>query len=417
MAEKIEMPRLSDTMEEGVIAKWNVKEGDKVSSGDIIAEVETDKATMEVEVFEAGTILKILVAEGDAGPLGGLMAVIGEEGEDISELLEGAGDGSTGDGGEEEQIAAEKAPSGEEAPEDAGRAVDEGDREIQTGGTDEDGRIKASPLARKIAEEKGISLGQIEGSGPDGRIVKKDVEDYKAPEKGVAYTYETQEREDVRVSQMRKTIARRLSESKYSSPHFYETIDIDMKQAIAARTRLHEVSDVRISLNDIVVTACAHALREHPDVNSSWMEDTIRRHGDVNIAVAVAVEDGLLTPVLKHADKKNLRTLSTEMRELAELSREKKLQPDQMEGSTFSISNLGMFGIEEFTAIINPPNASILAIGAIRDVPVVENGEIVPGKRMKVTLSSDHRIVDGALAAQFLNTVRQMLENPLSMLL
>jgi len=416
MAEKIEMPRLSDTMEEGVIAKWNVKEGDKVSSGDIIAEVETDKATMEVEVFESGTILKILVAEGDAVPLGGLMAVIGEEGEDISELLEGAGDGSTGDGGEEEQTA-EKAPSGEEAPEDAGRDVDEGDREIQTGGTDEDGRIKASPLARKIAEEKGISLGQIEGSGPDGRIVKKDVEDYKAPEKGVAYTYETQESEDVRVSQMRKTIARRLSESKYSSPHFYETIDIDMKQAIAARTRLNEVSDVRISFNDIVVKACAHALREHPDVNSSWMEDTIRRHGDVNIAVAVAVEDGLLTPVLKHADKKNLRTLSTEMRELAELSREKKLQPDQMEGSTFSISNLGMFGIEEFTAIINPPNASILAIGAIRDVPVVENGEIVPGKRMKVTLSSDHRIVDGALAAQFLNTVRQMLENPLSMLL
>lgn len=417
MAEKIEMPRLSDTMEEGVIAKWNVKEGDKVSSGDIIAEVETDKATMEVEVFESGTILKILVAEGDAVPLGGLMAVIGEEGEDISELLEGAGDGSAGEGGEEEQPAAEEAPSGEEAPEDAGRDVEEGDRETSTGDSDEDGRIKASPLARKIAEEKGISLGQIEGSGPDGRIVKKDVEDYKAPEKGVAYSYESQESEDVRVSQMRKTIARRLSESKYSSPHFYETIDIDMKQAIAARARLNEVSDVRISFNDIVVKACAHALREHPDVNSSWMEDTIRRHGDVNIAVAVAVEDGLLTPVLKHADKKNLRTLSTEMRELAELAREKKLQPDQMEESTFSISNLGMFGIEEFTAIINPPNASILAIGAIRDVPVVENGEIVPGKRMKVTLSSDHRIVDGALAAQFLNTVRQMLENPLSMLL
>lgn len=425
MAEKIEMPRLSDTMEEGVIAKWNVKEGDKVSSGDIIAEVETDKATMEVEVFESGTILKILVAEGDAVPLGGLMAVIGEEGEDISELLEGAGDGSAGEGEEGDQAAdKEAAPPAEEGADEAGRDVDEGDRGMEpadgdgAADSDDDGRIKASPLARKIAEERGISLDRIEGSGPDGRIIKKDVESYKEPERGVSdYSYEGQESEDIRVSQMRKTIARRLSESKFTSPHFYETIEIDMKPAFEARTRLNEISDVKISFNDIVVKACAHALRQHPDVNSSWMGDTIRRHGDVNIAVAVAVEDGLLTPVLRHADKKSLRTLSAETRELAGLAREKKLQPDQMEGSTFSISNLGMYGIEEFTAIINPPNATILAVGAIRDVPVVENGEIVPGKRMKVTLSSDHRIVDGALAAQFLNTVRQMLENPLSMLL
>jgi len=426
MAIKIEMPKLSDTMEEGVIAKWNVSEGDKVESGDIIAEVETDKATMEVEVFDEGTILKILVAEGDAIPLGETMAIVGEEGEDISDLIEeakaAAGSEETEET-EETEVKKDEKPSDKRGKKEFDPVLGDlngkgsGEKEKETIG--EHGRIKASPLARKMAEEKGIELADVSGSGPDGRIIKRDIEEYKekpAPEK-VSVTFESEESEDVRVSQMRKTIARRLSESKFSSPHFYETIDIDMKAAVEARTALNEMSDVKISFNDIIVKACAFALRRHRDVNSSWLEDKIRKHGDVHVAIAVAVDEGLLTPVIKHTDKKNLRQISSETRELAELARNKKLQPQQMEGSTFTISNLGMFGIEEFTAIINPPNASILAVGAIRDVPVVENGEIVPGKRMKVTLSSDHRVVDGAKAASFLNTLRQMLENPLSMVL
>jgi len=423
MAEKIEMPKLSDTMEEGVIAKWNVKEGDKVESGDVIAEVETDKATMEVEVFDSGTVLKIMVGEGDAVPLGGVMAIIGEEGEDISDLLEGL-DGN----GEPSEKKEEK--DSEDKEEKKEKTDSEGEDESfdpiledvngQEKSTD-DGRIKASPLARKIAEDKGIDLKNVKGSGPDGRIVKRDIESYepkKAEKKdAAAVTFDSEESEDIKISQMRKVIAKRLSESKFTNPHFYETVDIDMEGAIDARAKLNEVSDVKISFNDIVVKACAAALRRHPAVNSSWLDDVIRKHGDVNVAVAVAIDEGLMTPVIRHADKKNLRQISAETKELAGLARDRKLQPDQMEGSTFTISNLGMFGIEEFTAIINPPNACILAVGAIRDVPVVKNGEVVPGKRMKVTLSSDHRIVDGAKAAEFLNTVRQMIENPLSMLL
>jgi pyruvate dehydrogenase E2 component (dihydrolipoamide acetyltransferase) len=420
MAEKIEMPKLSDTMEEGVIARWNVKEGDKVESGDIIAEVETDKATMEVEVFDSGTILKLLVGEGESVPLGGLMAVIGEEGEDISDILESAeSEPEEAEKSEEKQSDQGSESKKEQEKESYEPILDDvkGNGAGRTDGSDDDGRIKASPLARKMAEEKGISLKQVDGSGPEGRIVKRDIENFKAPAYSDAGRLESRESKEIRISQMRKTIARRLSESKFSYPHFYETIDIDMKAAVQARTRLNEMSDVKISFNDIVVKACAHALLHHPYVNSSWMDDKIVQHGDVNIAVAVAVDEGLMTPVIRHADRKNLRAISSETRELAELARNKKLQPDQMEGSTFTISNLGMFGIEEFTAIINPPNACILAVGAIRDVPVVENGEVVPGKRMKVTLSSDHRVVDGAKAAAYLNTLRHMLENPLGMLL
>ncbi|NBC66824.1 MAG: pyruvate dehydrogenase complex dihydrolipoamide acetyltransferase [Bacteroidetes bacterium] len=409
MAVKIEMPKLSDTMEEGVIAKWNVEEGDKVSSGDVIAEVETDKATMEVEVFDDGTILKILAQEGDAIPLGGLMAVVGEEGEDISEIIEEA---ESGQEPEKTEVEEEKEEKSKEKKESAK------EEKSSESSTSDNGRIKASPLARKMAEDKGIDLNHVEGSGPEGRIIKRDIEDYEpaaAPAAQIQYTSE--EDEDVKISQMRKTIARRLAESKFTNPHFYETIDIDMEHAIEARNRLNEISEVKISFNDIVVKACAAALRQHPYVNSSWMDDVIRQHGDVNIAVAVAIEEGLMTPVINHADKKNLRQISTETRELAGLAKDRKLQPEQMEGSTFTVSNLGMFGIEEFTAIINPPNVCILAVGAIRDVPVVKDGEVVPGKRMKVTLSSDHRVVDGAKAADFLNTLRELLENPLSMLL
>ena len=423
MAVKIEMPKLSDTMEEGVIAKWNVKEGDKVSSGDVIAEVETDKATMEVEVFDDGTILKIMANEGDAIPLGGLIAIVGDEGEDISDLVGGSSDSSSEEKKEEKkEVKKESSDSDEFDPilGDIEKGVSKKEEPAAEPSSD-NGRIKASPLAKKMAEEKGIKLRNVKGSGPDGRIVKRDIESYKPSEEkksaAPVATFDSEESEDSKISQMRKTIARRLSESKFTNPHFYETIDIDMEEAIRARTSLNEVSDVKISFNDIVVKACAAALRRHPAVNSSWLDDVIRKHGDVNVAVAVAIEDGLMTPVIRHADKKNLRQISAETRELAGLARDKKLQPEQMEGSTFTISNLGMFGIEEFTAIINPPNACILAVGAIRDVPVVKNGAVVPGKRMKVTLSSDHRIVDGAKAAEFLNTVRQMIENPLSMLL
>jgi len=422
MAEKIEMPKLSDTMEEGVIAKWNVKEGDKVESGDVIAEVETDKATMEVEVFDSGTVLKIMVDEGDAVPLGGVMAIIGEEGEDISDLLEGLdGNGAPSEKKEKKDSEDKEKKKEETSSEDDEELFDPILDEVNgQEKSSDDGRIKASPLARKMAEDKGIDLKKVKGSGPDGRIVKRDIESYEpkeAEKPAAAVAFDSEESKDVKISQMRKVIAKRLSESKFTNPHFYETVDIDMEGAIDARAKLNEVSDVKISFNDIVVKACAAALRRHPAVNSSWLDDVIRKHGDVHVAVAVAIDEGLMTPVIRHTDKKNLRQISAETKELAGLARDRKLQPEQMEGSTFTISNLGMFGIEEFTAIINPPNACILAVGAIRDVPVVKNGEVVPGKRMKVTLSSDHRIVDGAKAAEFLNTVRQMIENPLSMLL
>ena len=426
MAIKIEMPKLSDTMEEGVIASWNVEEGDKVEAGDIIAEVETDKATMEVEAFDEGTVLKILVEAGDAVPLGGLMAVLGEEGEDISDILESAGSSDTGgsketsdDSGSEPETKEES--SGGSATLTSPRSDTSSDGSSGSSKSD-DGRIKASPLARKMAEDKGIELSRVDGSGPNGRIIKADIENYKETAQPAAasastQSFETLESKEVKVSQMRKTIARRLSESKFSNPHFYETIDIDMKAAIAARKSMNDANDVKISFNDIVVKACSVALTRHQAVNSSWHGDVIKEHGDVHVAVAVAIDEGLMTPVIRHSDKKGLLQISSETRELAGLARDRKLQPEQMEGSTFTISNLGMFGIEEFTAIINPPNACILAVGAIRDVPVVENGEVVPGKRMKVTLSSDHRIVDGAKAAEFLNTVKNLLENPLSMLL
>ncbi|XWN38647.1 MAG: pyruvate dehydrogenase complex dihydrolipoamide acetyltransferase [Balneola sp.] len=420
MAIKIEMPKLSDTMEEGVIAKWNVKEGDKISAGDIIAEVETDKATMDVEAFDDGVLLKIIPAEGDAVPLGGLIAVIGEEGEDISDILDGAGGGSSESSSSDDSKKEEK--ESEEKEED--KSEEKTETKETSSGSD-DGRVKASPLAKKMAEDKGIDIASVNGSGPEGRVVKKDIEEYKggsglskpSSSPAASKSFESLESKEVKVSQMRKVIARRLSESKFTNPHFYETIDIDMKAAMAARSSMNEANDVKISFNDIVVKACAIALTRHQAINSSWHDDVIKEHGDVHVAVAVAIDEGLMTPVITHADRKGLSEISSETRELAGLARDRKLQPEQMEGSTFTISNLGMFGIEEFTAIINPPNACILAVGAIRDVPVVENGAVVPGKRMKITLSSDHRIVDGAKAAQFLNTVKNLLENPLSMLL
>ncbi len=433
MAILIDMPKLSDTMEEGVIAKWNVKEGDQVNSGDIIAEVETDKATMDVEVFDSGTILKIFAKEGEAVPLGGKMAIIGEEGEDISSMLDG-------DSGSEKKESSEKKKeeSKSEQKEDKKESKDFdplfGDIEKDEASSQEkekeesssdDSRLKASPLARKMAEKEGIKLSDVNGSGPNGRIIKRDIEQFdKSASKPAAASKSADSskvvagaHEDTPISQMRKAIARRLSESKFTNPHFYETIDIDMKQAIAARAQLNELPDVKISFNDFVVKAAAVALSQHPKVNSSWMGDFIRQYNEVHVAVAVAVPDGLVTPVVRNADKLGLSAIGEQVKTFAQKAKDKKLQPDEMEGSTFTISNLGMFGIEEFTAIINPPNACIMAVGAIRDVPVVENGTVVPGKRMKVTLSSDHRIVDGASAAEFLQTFRKLLENPMNMLL
>lgn len=429
MAIVIDMPKLSDTMEEGVIAKWNVKEGDEVSSGDIIAEVETDKATMDVEVFDGGTVLKLVASEGESVKLGGIIAIIGDEGEDISSLLDG---GSAPK--EKESAKKEEKSSGKETEKDFdplfGELEGEEADEKQDASADGD-RVKASPLARKMAQKQGIDLSKVKGTGPNGRVVKADIEGFESKQEAPKTEPKSETKasskpsaaaaassyEDIPITQMRKTIARRLSESMFTNPHFYETIDIDMKKAVQMRESLNAMPDVKVSFNDMVVKACAVALRRHPKVNVSWLGDVIRMHKEVHIAVAVAVEDGLLTPVIRDTDRKGFAEIGREVRELAGKAKDKKLQPDQMEGSTFTISNLGMFGIEEFTAIINPPNACILAVGAIRDVPVVENGEVVPGKRMKVTLSSDHRVVDGALAAQFLQTLRSLLEEPMGMLL
>jgi len=427
MAIVIDMPKLSDTMQEGVIAKWNIKEGDKVNSGDIIAEVETDKATMDVEVFDGGTVLKIMAKEGEAVPLGGKMAIIGEPGEDISSLL----GGNSGYSAKEAPKTEKKEEKSADSPKTEEKAfdplfgdIDESKAVSEMG----DSRVKASPLARKMAEDQGIDLTNVKGTGPNGRIVKADIEGFEKPTPSSASSSETKtvtyptfsvdaEDKEIRISQMRKTIAKRLAESKFTNPHFYETVDIDMKSAIVARESMNASGDVKISFNDLVVKACAKALRQHPKMNSSWLDDVIKEYGGVHVAIAVAIDDGLVTPVIRNTDLKGLAQISAETRDLAKRARDKKLEPKDWEGSTFTISNLGMFGIEEFTAIINPPNAAILAVGAIRDVPVVENGQVVPGKRMKVTLSSDHRVVDGATCAEFLNSVRKYLENPATMLL
>jgi len=454
MAIPIEMPKLSDTMEEGVLSAWLVDEGEAVSSGDVLAQVETDKATMDLEAFDEGILLKKVIDEGDAVPIGQLIAVVGEEGEDISDLLGDAGGGDAaapeteGDTPEpDDEEAAE--PTSESAPEAEPVDPPAGDGQLRErtpepvpAGTDEEGRrIKASPLARRIAQEHEVDLATVEGSGPEGRIVRRDVEARidereKAPEPAPgsapqptaeAPTYELPEEEapyeTEDISQMRKTISRRLAESKYSSPHFYLTVDVDVEKAVALRTELNELAEeqdrAKISFNDLITKASALALRDHPYVNASYLPDEgeIRKYNRIHIGIAVAIDEGLITPVLRDADQKGLTTLARETRELAERARNRDLEPEEFEGATFTTSNLGMFGIEEFTAIINPPNSAILAIGEIRDTPVVEDGEVVPGKRMKVTLSCDHRVVDGAVGARFLDSVRTYLEEPMNLLL
>ncbi len=424
----IRMPLLSDTMTEGVIQKWNFKVGDKVKADDSLADVETDKATMEVVGYEEGTLLYVGVKEGEAAKVNDIIAIVGKEGTDIQPLLDAgssAGSSSTGGSSENQETAAAPATATKEDTASASES--------------DDSRVKASPLARKIAKDKGINLNDVKGSAEGGRIVKKDIEGFtpstKEVQEAAASTKEAaapakaektislptvigeEKFTEKPVTQMRKAISRRLSESLFTAPHFYVTMSIDMDAAIVARNKMNEIAPVKISFNDLVVKACAVALKQHPVINSSWQGDKIRFNEHVNIGVAVAVDEGLLVPVIKYADGKTLSHISVEVKEFAGKAKSKKLQPNEMEGSTFTISNLGMFGVDEFTAIINTPNSAILAVSGIQAVPVVKNGAVVPGNVMKVTLSADHRTVDGASAAAFLQTLKSLLEEPVRLLI
>lgn len=413
MANIIRMPKLSDTMTDGTVAVWHKKVGDKVKSGELLAEIETDKATMEFESYEDGVLLHIGVEKGKSAPVDSVLAILGKEGEDISALLSGGGAPAVAAPAEAAPIAKEAAaPAPIAAPAVVSTPITPANN----------GRVKASPLAKKIAEDKGIDIALVAGSGDGGRIIRRDIESYTPAAKSTSapaffaaapgvesYTEES-------VSQMRKTIARRLAESKFSAPHFYLTMEIDMDGAIAARTAINAAGEVKISFNDMVIKACAMALRKHPKINASWRGDTIRYNQHIHVGVAVAVDEGLLVPVVRFADSKGFAQIGSEVKVFAEKAKTKKLQPSDWEGNTFTISNLGMFGIEEFTAIINPPDACILAVGAIKQTPVIKGGNVVAGNVMKVTLSCDHRVVDGASGAAFLQDVKRYLENPVSML-
>ncbi|WP_436515514.1 pyruvate dehydrogenase complex dihydrolipoamide acetyltransferase [Ekhidna sp. To15] len=418
----IRMPKMSDTMEEGVIASWLKKKGDEVESGDILAEVETDKATMELEAYEDGTLLYTAVEAGSGVAVDGVIAIIGEEGADYETLLEAEEQG--GDDSEEE-VKDEK----DEAPASAASSTPTATPQPTVPTTSTNGRIKASPLAKKIASEKGIDLSQVNGSGTEGRIVKKDVEDFTPsaqpqqaasgdqPAINIPQVVGEERSEKVELSQMRKVIAKRLSDSKFAAPHFYLTMEINMDKAIEARKSMNEVAPVKISFNDMVVKAAAAALRQHPDVNVSWMGDHMVKHSHIHMGIAVAIPDGLIVPVVRFADSKSLSHISVEVRELAQKAKDKKLQPEEFSGNTFTISNLGMFGIEEFTAIINPPDACIMAVGGIKETVVVKDGEMYAGNVMKVTLSCDHRAVDGAVGSAFLKTFKELLEDPVRILI
>jgi len=435
-ASLITMPKMSDTMSEGTIAAWHKKVGDPVKSGDILAEVETDKATMELEAYEDGTLLYVGIKEGESVEIDGIIAVIGEKGADFEKLIAAqSGKAKTATPVLESYTSDPAAIA--ETPESLQKVQATENKESKEEGiirTTPDGKIKASPLARKLAKDMGYDLSKINGSGDFGRIIKRDVEAYTpsvdtpaAPgtipqdEKSVPIQLPKvvgeESYEEISVSQMRKTIARRLSESKYSSPHFYLTMEINMDKAIEARKSMNEVAPVKISFNDLVVKAAAASLRRHPKVNASWLGDKIRFNHHIHIGIAVAVEEGLLVPVVRFADNKSLSHISVEVKDLGEKARNKQLQPSDWEGNTFTISNLGMFGIEEFTAIINPPDACIMAVGGIKQTAIVKDGQLVPGNVMKVTLSCDHRVVDGATGAAFLQTFKEILEDPVRILI
>ena len=425
MAEIVRMPKLSDTMEEGVVAEWHKKVGDEVKSGDVLAEIETDKATMEFESFQDGVLLHIGVETGDAAPVDSILAVLGEKGENIDDLLKEASEKgeekSDSDSEEEEKKSKEEEKSESKAEEKSENKEEQVEEKAPVSTSDSDGRIKASPLARSMADEKGIDLAAVSGTGDGGRIVKRDIEDYtpsaaKASSSSAAVSGQESHSEE-KVSQMRKAIARRLSESKFGAPHFYLTMEIDMENAMASRKAINAaIEPAKISFNDMVIKASAAALKKNPKVNASWLGDTIRYNDHVHVGVAVAVDEGLLVPVIKFADSKPMAAINEEVKDMAGKARNKKLQPSEMEGNTFTISNLGMFGIEEFTAIINPPDACIMAVGTIVEKPVVKNGQIVVGHTMKVTLSCDHRVVDGAVGSAFLQTFKKYMENPVLML-
>ncbi len=415
MAEIVRMPKLSDTMTEGVVAEWHKKVGDQVESGEVLAEIETDKATMEFESFQDGVLLHIGVDKGATAAVDSILAILGEAGEDVAGLLAADAEGPA----EAEAPAptpapapAPVAPAPAPAPAPAAVAAPVAAPAVPLPSSN--GKIKASPLAARLAAERSIDLGRVTGTGEGGRIVKRDIEAYvPAPAAGLGAVESST---DTPVSQMRKTIARRLAESKFTAPHFYLKLSVEMDAAVEARKAINAQEGVKVSFNDMVVKAVSLALKKHPAVNSAWMDTYIRTNDHVHIGVAVAVEDGLLVPVVRHADRKSLTEIGAEVKDLAGKARDKKLQPSDWEGNTFTISNLGMFGIEDFTAIINPPDACILAVGGIADVPVVRDGAVVPGKVMKLTLSCDHRAVDGATGAAFLQEVKSLLEHPVRML-
>ena len=421
MAEIVRMPKLSDTMKEGVVAEWHKKVGDNIESGELLAEIETDKATMEFESFQEGVLLHIGVEKGQTAPVDSILAILGEKGEDVTKLIKE-------EKASEPESAEKEVPKPSSAPTPTPEEVKPVTLASVTHQTTQNTssnkpfptldslnslKTKASPLAKKLAEERGINLKFVNGTGTDGRIVKRDIDTFQVS----STVLEQESFVDEPVSQMRKVIAQRLAESKFSAPHFYLTVSINMENSIEARKAINNaINPSKISFNDLVVKAAAVSLKDHPKVNASWFGDFIRYNDHVHIGVAVAVDEGLLVPVVRFTNEKSLTQIGQEVKLLAQKAKDKKLQPEEWEGNTFTISNLGMFGIDEFTAIVNPPDACILAIGGIKQVPVVKNGEIVPGNIMKVTLSCDHRVVDGALGSAFLNSFKNYLENPVLLL-
>ncbi|WP_044403235.1 pyruvate dehydrogenase complex dihydrolipoamide acetyltransferase [Lacinutrix sp. Hel_I_90] len=422
----VSMPRLSDTMEEGTVATWLKKVGDKVEEGDILAEIETDKATMEFESFQSGTLLYIGLDEGESAKVDSLLAIIGPEGTDVSGIAKDFKiEGNTSAKTEGSSKETKKEETKTEAPKQESKSEtkssgSETSREVQSS-TGANGRIFVSPLARKMAEEKGINIAQVQGTGENGRVVKRDIENFTTSVASSAsaakFVASGQEDFDEKPnSQMRKVIAKRLAESKFTAPHYYLNVEFDMDNAMAFRAQYNSLPDTKISYNDMIVKACALALRQHPQVNSQWFADKMKLNNHVHIGVAVAVEDGLVVPVVKFANEQTLPQIGDAVKDFAGRARVKKLTPAEMEGSTFTVSNLGMFGIESFTSIINQPNSAILSVGTIVSKPVVKNGQVVPGNTIKLTLACDHRTVDGATGAQFLQTLKGYIENPVTML-
>lgn len=429
--EVVRMPKLSDTMTEGVVAKWHKKVGDKVKSGELLADIETDKATMEFESFQDGVLIHIGVEEGKAAAVDSVLAILGKGGEDVDAILKSLGSGSDAktQGAEKKEASASSDKKSEpvkeksEDPEKKNASTGSVTAEKAEGNKSADGRVKASPLAKALAKEKGIDVAAVNGTGDNGRVTKKDIESYTpAQAKAVGSTQAVNVASgqegytDQPVSQMRKTIARRLLESTNGAPSFVLNIEVDMDNAMAAREAMNAIPETKISFNDIVIKACAMALRKHPKVNTSWLGDKIRTYSHIHIGMAVAIDDGLVVPVIRFADQKTLSEISANAKDLGKRARDKKLQPADWEGNTFTVSNLGMFGIESFTSIINSPESCILSVGAIRQVPVVKNGMVVPGNTMMLTLACDHRTVDGATGAAFLQTLKIFMENPVTML-